>query len=447
MRHGVGFAHLRTTYRLPIRHHRFLRRPYSILGIETSCDDTCVSVLSFNASEKGGRPKIAFERIIRSLDLNEMHGGIHPLVALESHKRNITQLINDAIMHCSRSKLGLGAIACTQGPGMRRSLEVGIDAAQTCSARLGVPLIGVHHMQAHALTPRLLNDEKSPEFPYLSLLVSGGHTLLVHSQAVADHRILATTRDIAIGDMIDKVARLLNVSWQGQMPGAALESWCRDASASENEKAYIPLSASIDRAHLAHRFTLTRPLHAKLNIDGQRHERMGFSFSGLGTQVERILRRNGDLTAVERIALGGEAMRHAFEHAAVKVVSALKAEPAVDARTCERLTYPSGMEKCNALVVSGGVARNMYLRQILRQHLEAAGFARIPIICPPLELCSDNATMIAWAAFEMMREGLAEGVHCRSLPTERRVFEARPKWSLTDLLTREPTRNLVQQAS
>ena len=396
-------------------------RRYSILAIETSCDDTCISVLSFEELGTRKAPIVSHSRIVRSLTLNERYGGIHPIVALESHKRCIDEVIEEALQVVQDKQLALRLLACTRGPGMRSSLGVGIEATHAMSRRLKLPVMGVHHMQAHALTPRLLEDGPGPQFPYLSLLVSGGHSLLVRSDSVLNHVILGTTRDIAIGDMLDKVARLLDVKWGGEMPGAALEKWCRDDMASQAAGEYVPIQAALPKQ-------LTRPMHAKVNIAGRRFERMGFSFSGLGTSVQRICEVHPDMTGHQRQALGGEAMRCAFEHVAAKVVCALRDDPMCDPITHRPLanTLPPGIStdgKLRTLVVSGGVARNAYLRGILRQALTEARLNDVNLIAPPLDLCSDNATMIAWTAWDMLNAGVQPLALTKP-------FEARPKWPI-----------------
>ncbi|CCG80649.1 Glycoprotease pgp1 [Taphrina deformans PYCC 5710] len=378
------------------------KRTFAVLGIETSCDDTCISVLQCDM-HKGGKPKIIHSAIARSLDENEQYGGIHPIVAVQSHQKHMQSLVNEALKDIKSQGIQLDLVSVTKGPGMKASLQVGISAAEKLATDLAIPVLGVHHMQAHALTPRLLKDGPSPEFPYMSLLVSGGHTLLLKSQSVTDHEIIASTLDIAIGDCIDKIAKDLKVPWHGLMPGAALEVWCKDEELSTKD-VYVPKTVS---AELKKKFNIKVPLHAKVNVDGIRSDRMEFSFSGLGSSISRILKVM-DLTEDEQRGLGAEAMKSAFDHVMEKVVAGL------------RLTKPQP----NALVISGGVARNAYLRQIMQAGLKRAGFGGIELICPPLDLCSDNATMIAWTAFEM---------HQLQHKSQTPIMP-RPKWPLTELL-------------
>lgn len=382
------------------------KRSFAVLGIETSCDDTCISVLQCDL-DHGSKPRLIHSKIARSLDQNEQYGGIHPIVALESHKKHMHELVEETLAKLKDEKIDLGLISVTKGPGMRSSLQVGISAAEQLATDLQLPIIGVHHMQAHALTPRLLQDGPLPDFPYMSLLVSGGHTLLLQSQSATDHTIIASTLDIAIGDCIDKIAKDLKVPWHGLMPGAALEVWCRDETASSSSGTYVPVQVTPE---LKKKFNIKVPLHAKVNVGGVRSDRMEFSFSGLGSSINRIL-KTMNLTDSEKRGLGGESMRSAFEHVTEKVIAGLK------------LTST----KPNALVISGGVARNTYLRQIMQKGLTKAGYAEVKLVCPPLDLCSDNATMIAWTAFEM---------HQLNYQSKLPIIP-RPKWPLTDLLIQD----------
>lgn len=397
------------------------KRLFNVLGIETSCDDTCISVLQCD-TERRQKPSIVHTEIARSLDANEQYGGIHPIVALESHKKHMNDLVTKAMEKLDKEDITLDLVSVTKGPGMKASLQVGITAAETLATDLKIPVLGVHHMQAHALTPRLLEDGQLPDFPYMTLLVSGGHTLLLKSKSVVDHEIMASTLDIAIGDCIDKIAKDLKVPWHGLMPGAALEVWCKDEEKSTSET-YVPHALSPE---LRKKINLKVPLHAKQNIQGVRSDRMEFSFSGLGSSVSRILTSSpvhGEsiYTETERRGIGAEAMSCAFKHVTEKVIAALNNLP--------------GIEKSSmtALVVSGGVARNQWLRQIMKTELQKSGFPNLRLIFPPLDLCSDNATMIAWTAFEMWHSTQADrdSTAPASDPTP---MLPRPKWPLTDLL-------------
>lgn len=334
----------------------------------------------------------------------------------------MSDLVTKAMDRLNEKNVTLDLVSVTKGPGMKASLQVGITAAETLAANLKIPILGIHHMQAHALTPRLLEDGKLPDFPYMTLLVSGGHTLLLKSKSVVDHGIIASTLDIAIGDCIDKIAKDLKVPWHGLMPGAALEVWCKDEERSTKDT-YVPHSLSPE---LKKKINLKVPLHAKQNIQGVRSDRMEFSFSGLGSSVSRILSSaeaegQSSYTETERRGIGAEAMFCAFKHVTEKVIAALNVLPEAE------------KSSISALVVSGGVARNQWLRQIMQSELRKSGFPKMRLIFPPLDLCSDNATMIAWTAFEMWNHQQIDQ-QTKMTSSGPSTMLPRPKWPLTDLL-------------
>ncbi len=324
--------------------------------------------LKYNFESKK-KPVVVASMVRSSLKQNERFGGIHPLVAVASHKAHLPTAIEEVL---AKHNGPIDLIAATRGPGallhadeetqltnvgMRACLEVGLRQGEALARARGIPFLGVHHMQAHALTPRLLEDGPHPEFPYLSLLVSGGHTLLLLTKSVVRHEILASTlvrtmmrkkkrssnikKDIAIGDMLDKLAKTLRIPWGESMPGAALEAYCTDDRTSSAVPGLWPVSDA-QRAQ----WHLTRPLRSKINVDGKRYERMAFSFGGLGSAAERAL--EGSRHDGERRAIGAETMKVAFEHVAAKVIAALRTMSPI----------PS------TLVVSGGVGRNTFLRHM-----------------------------------------------------------------------------------
>jgi N6-L-threonylcarbamoyladenine synthase len=300
---------------------------------------------------------------------------------------------------------------------MISSLAVGLDTAKGLAVAWNRPLVGVNHMLAHALTPRLvvaLDGGQSVEFPFLTLLVSGGHTLLVHSRGLTSHQVLAGSIDIAIGDMVDKVARSLVpadlMENQGETVayGRVLEEFCFPRG--EADWMYHPLGTS-ERKH-----ETTEKTDAwgewNFSVPLTRHPKAdAFSFSGLGSAVQRVLDAKPGMTNAERQALGREAMMVAFEHIASRVIAALKrAEPGV-----------------RELVVSGGVASNRFLRHLLRRYLDVEGFAEVQLVAPPMKYCTDQAAMVAWAAAEMWRAGWS---------TELDVMPVK-KWSLDDAVPSE----------
>jgi N6-L-threonylcarbamoyladenine synthase len=299
-------------------------------------------------------------------------------------------------------------VSVTRGPGMRANLNTGIEVAKGLSLAWGVPLVGVHHMQAHALTPRLVSsleranaDEDSgekggidPQFPFLSLLVSGGHTLLVESKALCEHRILASTSDMAVGDVLDKCARDILPASIVQEAGTVmyaplLEKFAFTRGAQDYD--YKPPLSREERnraREMGYGWSITPPL-SRTQM-GAKADLMEYSFSGLGSTVERIMVSKPEMDIGERRVLAREAMRIAFEHLASRLLIALQG---------------AGIQGVTAVVVSGGVASNQYLKHILRAMLDAQGFHKLKLIFPPPSLCTDNAAMIAWTGIEMWEAG------------------------------------------
>lgn len=249
-------------------------------------------------------------------------------------------------------------ISVTRGPGITAALASGLDTAKGLAVAWQVPLVGVNHMQAHALTPRLVSCMESgpkqkvePRFPYLSLLVSGGHTMLVQSQSLCDHRILANTTDMAIGDAIDKMARLIlpaaELQRKDTMYGRALEQYAFPHGV--EELPYIPPASrgeEIRAKRTQFGWALPIPFVDKKNME--------FTFSGIGSTVKRICEAKADMDGPERVALAIECMRVSFEHLAQRVVWAIK-------------SLQEQGQDVTALVISGGVASNGYLRKMFVQ--------------------------------------------------------------------------------
>ena len=412
-------------------------------------DDTSVAVLR---RKKGEYCRLLFHEKVTAD--NSAFRGIHPIVSLESHQESLALLVdkalqrlptieNEAIDSFFTDRSGLQRIkpdfvSVTRGPGMRSSLTTGLDLAKGLAVAWQVPMLGVNHMQAHALTPRLvsmLDDpsaEPDPTFPFLSLLVSGGHTLLVHSKDIADHEIIATTTDIAIGDVIDKIARLVlphNVlSAGGQaMYGRLLEQFAFPNGISDhNYQAPKARQEEIERRQSRWGWALVPPLAETRS--GAKSKAMEFTFSGLGSAVERICKSKPEMTDEERVDLARESMRIAFEHLASRVGWSLS--------HFDRFKETGTGERVDTVVIGGGVASNEFLRTMyvflnlqrlglwltdcayfrsLKAFLAARGFPAVRLVSPPLALCSDNAAMIAWTGMEMYDRGWQSDLKCRAL--------------------------------
>ncbi|KAK7988035.1 hypothetical protein PG989_008350 [Apiospora arundinis] len=426
------------------------------LAIESSCDDTCVAILEKCAST--GAANLRFNKKVTS-DNREFQG-VHPTVAVLSHTAHLAPLVDEALGHlpeadahtqqapdrwhqlCSvqgivRRKPDF--VAVTRGPGMTSNLATGLNTAKGLATAWGVPLLGANHMQAHALTPRLVtalarwpsaggesssspagqekvdNGDGPAAFPYLSLLVSGGHTLLVHSRSLCDHEILASASNIAIGDMLDKCARLILPASElsgtsNVMYGALLERFVFPPSSistsgssksddSYNNYEYTPPARRADEIATFDSglgWTLT-PLLAGTTA-------MTYNFSGFSSQVQRIVEDRPDMSLDERRLLGRHAMRLAFEHLASRLLFALKKDKDNNDDSAAEATAAT-MKDVKTIVVAGGVASNRYLMHILRSLLAVRGFGHLEINAPPPALCTDNAAMIAWTGMEMFEAG------------------------------------------
>lgn len=358
------------------------------------------------------------------------------MVSLQSHRANLSSLIAKALQalpDASKSssktlhteygtKHKPDFVTVTRGPGMRSSLSCGIDTAKGLSVAWQVPLMAVHHMQAHALTPRLVDalepgsepDEQRPQFPFLTLLVSGGHTLLVRSKSLVDHEIMASTQDIAIGDALDKIGRIL-------LPEQLLRNATDTAFAKylskyafETDEDFKHWKIARSRAEEVLRkdneygWKMTTPL-----VDTRD---LAFSFSGLASHVERLFltSQKRGISSEERLLFARSAMGTAAEHLGSRTIIALK-----------KLKSEGSMP--GTLVVSGGVASNDFLRYALRKMLNVRGFSDVQLIFPPVYLCTDNAAMIAWAGVEMYEAGYRSGLDTL----------AQRKWSLEKLLQPE----------
>lgn len=408
-----------------------LRRNLLTLAIESSCDDTCVAILSKHPgrhSSRSAKAKLHFNEKVTAKNTGK--GGIVPVEALKSHDTHLAKLVekslpslpeaSDAVPWSKKLWLRDGGvrqkpdfISVTRGPGMPVNLAVGLNTAKALAVAWQVPLVGVHHMQAHALTPRLVDalmhsdksgtDSVRPEFPFLTLLVSGGHTMLLYSKGLVEHDILASTTDTAIGDELDKCGRLI-------LPKELLET-TPDTSYGKYLSAYAFKSAadyamwSIPRSR---RDEVDKPVNKygwNFVTPMSKNRTLAFSYAAIASQVKSVLldrqsgsdgRRMGD---EERILLAQTALGTAFEHLGSRTMIAL-----------EKLR-DQGVQ-ISTLVVSGGVAANDFLRYYLRRMLDLRSFGSVNLVFPPVELCTDNAAMIAWAGMEMFETGYWTDLGC-----------------------------------
>lgn len=337
---------------------------------------------------------------------NSRYGGIHPLTSLDSHQANLARLINRALHDLpnapdnaasarptiavnlpsghTTTKRKPDFISVTRGPGMRSSLSTGLDTAKGLATAWQIPLVGINHMQAHALTPRLVSAltpassrDPSPAFPFLSLLVSGGHTLLLHSTSLTQHPLLATTSDIAIGDCIDKIARAILPPALFAAPhnhrtayGSLLEAFAYPSSPpAYSYTAPASRAQELTRRPTPYAWSLSPPLAE--THGGRKSASMEYSFSGLDSACRRTVAGIDASDEPQRRHLAREAMRVAFEHLASRVVMALQtlAQAAPDPRAFDAPDLPIGMGETKrarpaTLVVAGGVAANGFLRAV-----------------------------------------------------------------------------------
>ncbi len=407
------------------------------LAIETSCDDTSVAVLTISAD--GGISNLRSRLLFHDKITANTHGygGIHPIVALDSHRSELAGLVQRAIQAITQDcesndsyggKTRPDFISVTRGPGMRSNLGVGIHTAKGLALAWNIPLVGVHHMQAHALTPRLcatLDEEWNPgtlepRFPFLGLLVSGGHTMLIDSMSLTGHRILAESKDIAVGDYLDKAARAI-VNEPTSPFGKALEDFAFPLGADVFEyRAPRNRQQELERRPTKFGWSLGPPF-AESQGREKTSRRMIYSFAGLLSTVTRLTGQHTNIIDAhqsksrgvlvmedaERRELAIEAQRVAFEHLGSRILLYLESL----AKSSRYSTQPAP----KTIVVSGGVASNKFLRRVLREMLDARGYEHVTLLFPPPALCTDNAAMIAWAGMEMFDAGYQSDLSIRPL--------------------------------
>ncbi len=341
-----------------------------ILGIETSCDETGVALFD---TEQG----LIAHRLHTQIDMHRAYGGVVPELASRDHVRRLTPLIDEVFTVGKRSLSDLSTIAVTQGPGLGGALMVGASTAAGLGLALGCPVIGIHHLEGHLLSPLML--EPRPQFPFAALLVSGGHTQLMKVAGVGDYTLLGETVDDAAGEAFDKTATLLSLPYPG---GPALSALAEKGDATK--------------------YKLPRPMIHSGDLD--------FSFSGLKTAVKTLR----DKLAGETPELG-PAMRAdlaAAIQAAIVDVLVAKSLAALE---------QTGLRQ---LVVAGGVGANRRLRQMLD---DAAAQKNWQVFYPPLEFCTDNGAMIAFAA------ALRIEADPRWRERSAQDFSIRPRWPLAEL--------------
>lgn len=337
-----------------------------ILGIETSCDETGVALLRWEPQAPG--KGLLSHTLYSQIKLHADYGGVVPELASRDHVRKLLPLIREALAAAGMTVNDLGGVAYTAGPGLVGALLVGASAGRALAWALGVPAIGVHHMEGHLLAPLL--EENPPEPPFVALLVSGGHSMLVEVKAIGAYTILGDTLDDAAGEAFDKTAKLMGLPYPG---GPAL------AKLAEQGRAGV--------------FHFSRPMTNRPGLD--------FSFSGLKTQVLMAWQKSdrSDQTRAD--------VARAFEEAIVDTLII----------KCRRALEASGAKR---LVIAGGVGANRRLRGELAAAGEKDGFK---VYFPRLDFCTDNGAMIA----------LAGAIRLASGQQQDATIEVRPRWDLQSL--------------
>ena len=339
-----------------------------VLGIETTCDETAAAVVE---AEVGGVPRILSNVVMSQIAEHAAYGGVVPEIAARAHVETLDRIVERAMREAGDLSFSdLDGIAAAAGPGLIGGVMIGLTMGKALALAASKPMVAVNHLEAHALTARLTD---SVHFPYLMLLMSGGHTQLVAVLGVGDYVRLGTTLDDAIGEAFDKVGKLLGLPFPG---GPQIERHARSGDAG--------------------RFELPRPMHGRDVAD--------FSLSGLKTAVRHIVQ---SLEAPNQQDIDDIAA--SFQAAILDII--------VDRTRIGLRHFRTRFGPPRALVVAGGVAANGAIRQAL---LRLASEAGLRIALPPPELCTDNGVMIAWTGIERLRLGLADSL----------AFAPRPRWPL-----------------
>ena len=337
-----------------------------ILGIESSCDETGVALVRTTGSVV---PTLLSHALHSQIEMHQAYGGVVPELASRDHIRRVLPLATQVLSDAGQSLSQVDVVAYTRGPGLAGALLVGAGVACALGASLGKPVLGVHHLEGHLLSPFLSADP--PEFPFVALLVSGGHTQLMRVDGVGRYEILGETIDDAAGEAFDKSAKLMGLGYPG---GPALSRLAEQGDPTA--------------------FKLPRPLLHSGNLD--------FSFAGLKTAVLTQAKKLGDELEVRKADLAASTEAAIVDVLIRKTMTALK---------------QTGLQR---VVVAGGVGANRHLRAQLNA---ACAAARVRVHYPELHLCTDNGAMIAMAAAMRLQAGQQEAV-------ADYAFDVKPRWPL-----------------
>ena len=358
-----------------------MAKDFTILGIESSCDETAAAIVSADKS-------IHANKIASQIETHAKHGGVVPEVAARAHLDMIDDVITAALADADMTFDDIDGIAATAGPGLIGGVIVGTVAAKAIAAARSIPYYAVNHLEGHALSGRLCSDI---DFPYLLLLVSGGHTQLLAVTAPGTYHRMGTTMDDAAGEAFDKCAKIMGLGYPG---GPAIEA----AATSGDAKS----------------IRLPRPLRGADNCH--------FSFSGLKTALATKLAQLGGVQTAPIDDLAASLQAAIADCLADRTKRAMQIFAAQNSTTSTSTTN-------NTLVIAGGVAANKAIFARLHTEADAAGFQ---IVVPPAKLCTDNAAMIAWAALE------------RHDQPDQLDFDPRPRWPLDPDASPPPGRGVRQ---
>ena len=340
-----------------------------VLGIETSCDETSAAVV---CDAQNPNQRILSNVVLSQHDEHRPYGGIVPEIAARSHLQHIDRLMDQAINEAGVSYTQLDGVAATAGPGLIGGIIVGVMSAKSVAVVHDIPFLAVNHLEGHALTARLTDNAR---FPYLFLLVSGGHTQLLIVEGVGRYERLGTTVDDAVGEAFDKCAKVMGLGYPGGPEGE---------KAAKNGN---PL-----------RFKLPRPMLGRPNCN--------FSFSGLKTAVQKKFLEFGENNSLDKDLSD---LCASFQYSVGEVIADRCRHAAV--------AFQDRHQDGRILVVAGGVASNGALREVLQSVAIKWGMS---LIAPPPDLCTDNGAMVAWAGIEKLKLNLTDNLN----------FAPRPRWPL-----------------
>ena len=338
-----------------------------VLGIETSCDDTGIALYC----AKNG---LLSHTLFSQVDTHRLYGGVVPELAARDHTRKVIPLVDAVLSQAGIKGSDVGLVAYTRGPGLAGALLAGAAVARSLAFGWRVPALGVHHMEGHLLAALLDADIDGVEFPFVALLVSGGHTQLVDVRGVGDYRILGKTLDDAVGEAFDKTAKMLGLGYPG---GPIIERLAKQGSST--------------------RYKFPRPMTDRPGCD--------FSFSGLKTFALNTVHRWKESNLLDEQTIADVAF--AFQNAAVETLTI----------KCKRALEKTGYKR---LIIAGGVGANETLRSRLGEMATDRG---AKLLYPRMEFCTDNGAMIAYAGYLRASEATAA----------KQGFDIQPRWSMEEL--------------